>query len=119
MTTASLPPATSPVKGGALASLARELGPEDMRRADGAMALALDPQGNGAAVGWDNPQSGAKGSFAPVGLPFVKADEICRDFVAQAHLQSGLSKLKGRACRAPGGDWAVLESAPVQGLIRR
>ena len=46
----------------------------------GALALALDPQGNGAAVAWDNPDTGLKGGFTPVGRPFVKGDAICRAF---------------------------------------
>ena len=62
MTTSStLPARGAPQAGRASASLSSELGPEDLRRADGAMAVALDPQGNGAPVNWDNPQSGDQG----------------------------------------------------------
>jgi surface antigen len=36
------------------------------------MAVALDPQGSGSPVTWDNPDTGFKGTFTPVGQPFVK-----------------------------------------------
>ena len=109
-----------PVRGGdhagALAGLSSELGPEDMRRADGAMGVALDPQGNGAAVSWDNPQSGIKGSFIPVGGPFLRSDEICRAFIASVQTQSRPVKLQGTACRPSGGEWAVKDMGPWKGL---
>lgn len=114
-TTSSVLPASAPAKGGALASLAAELGPEDLRRADGAMGLALDPQGNGAAVNWDNAQSGAKGSFIPVGGPFLKADEICRAFIASVQTQTKPYKLQGMACRPSGGEWTVMQMDPWKG----
>jgi surface antigen len=115
-TTASVQPARAAPKPGALASLSSELGPEDLRRADGAMAVALDPQGNGAAVSWDNPQSGVKGSFIPVGGPFLRSDEICRAFIASVQTQTGPAKLQGTACRPSGGEWAVKGIEPWKGL---
>lgn len=115
VTTSSTLPARSGGKPGALASLSADLGPEDMRRAEGAMAVALDPQGNGAAVSWDNPQSGIKGAFTPVGGPYVSADEICRSFIASVHLQTRLTRLQGKACRPTGGEWVVKETQPWTG----
>ena len=76
------PKATGTLAAKASSALSPELGEEDWRRAKGALAVALDPQGNGALVSWDNPDSGFKGAFTPVGHPFVKGDEICRAFVA-------------------------------------
>ena len=114
-TTASLP-ARGPQKSVGLAAMTSELGPEDLRRADGAMGLALDPQGNGAAVSWDNPQSGIKGSFVPVGGPFLRSDEICRAFVAHVQTQTKPLKLQGTACRPSGGDWAVKDMDAWKGL---
>ena len=109
MTTSAVLPARGGDRAGPFASLASELGPEDMRRADGAMGVALDPQGNGAAVSWDNPQSGIKGSFIPV-------DEICRAFIASVQTQVRPVKLQGTACRPSGGEWAVKDMGPWKGL---
>ena len=50
--------------------------------------MALDPQGPGTQVSWDNPATTRKGTFTPTGAPFVKNDEICRDF--SAHLSGPL-----------------------------
>lgn len=116
-TTSSVLPSRGAVGGGtgALASLAQDLGPEDMRRADGAMMVALDPQGNGEPVSWDNPQTGIKGSFIPVGGPFLRADEICRAFIASVQTQTAPAKLQGTACRPSGGEWAVKDMQPWKG----
>lgn len=115
MTTASVLPARAVEGRSPLATLAPDLGPEDWRRAEGAMALALDPQGNGAPVSWDNAQSGMKGTFTPVGGPFLKSDEICRAFLASMSLQTGPVKLQGTACRPSGGEWAVKDAKPWKG----
>jgi surface antigen len=109
LTTASLKPA----KG--ISPLSPELGTEDWRRAAGAMALALDPQGNGAAVSWDNPESGTKGVFSPVSGPVLRSDEICRAFLSTIMLQTGASKMQGTACRPSGGEWSIKEVAPWKG----
>ena len=114
-TTSSVLPARGTSTPGPLASLSSELGPEDLRRADGAMAVALDPQGNGAAVSWDNPQSGVKGSFIPVGGPFLRSDEICRAFIASVQTQTKPTKLQGTACRPSGGDWIVKDMEAWKG----
>lgn len=115
MATSSTLPARGAVQPGALAAFASELGPEDMRRADGAMAVALDPQGNGAPVNWDNPQSGIKGTFTPVGGPFLRSDEVCRAFIASVQTQKSPGKIQGTACRPSGGEWAVKETQPWKG----
>jgi surface antigen len=109
LTTASVKPA----KG--ISPLSSELGTEDWRRAAGAMALALDPQGNGAAVNWDNPESGTKGVFSPVSGPVLRSDEICRAFLSTVVLQTGSSKMQGTACRPSGGEWSIKEIAPWKG----
>jgi surface antigen len=115
-TTSAILPVRGGDRAGPFHGLASELGPEDMRRADGAMGVALDPQGNGAAVSWDNPQSGIKGSFIPVGGPFLRSDEICRAFIASVQTQTRPHKLQGTACRPSGGEWAVKDMGPWKGL---
>jgi surface antigen len=93
-------------------SLSPELSTEDWRRAKGALAIALDPQGSGSSVSWDNPDTEAKGNFAPVGQPFVKTDEICRAFLATLTLKSSTTSLQGTACRPSGGEWAITDVKP-------
>jgi len=115
-TTSAILPVRGGDRSGALAGLSSDLGPEDMRRADGAMGVALDPQGNGAAVSWDNPQTGIKGSFIPVGGPFLRSDEICRAFIASVQTQAKPVKLQGTACRPSGGEWAVKDMGPWKDL---
>lgn len=117
MTTSSVLPAQSAPQGSPLMALASDLGPEDWRRAEGAMALALDPQGNGAPVSWDNAQSGMKGTFTPVGGPFLKEDEICRAFLASMALQTGPVRLQGTACRPSGGEWVVKDAKTWKGAV--
>ena len=103
---------TSSIKPKVVSSLSPELGEEDWRRARGALTIALDPQGNGSAVSWDNPDTLMKGNFAPVGQPFVKTDEICRAFLASVTGQSGTTSLQGTACRPSGGEWAIKDVKP-------
>lgn len=116
MTTSSTLPARGPSRPSALGAFTSELGPEDLRRADGALALALDPQGNGAPVSWDNPQSGMKGSFTPVGGPFLRSDEVCRAFIANVQTQAAPARIQGTACRPSGGEWIVKETQPWKGV---
>ena len=92
--------------------LSPKLGTEDWRRAKGAMAVALDPQGAGSTVNWDNPDTGFKGSFVPVGQPFVKSDEICRAFLATLAVHGSTLSLQGTACRPSGEEWAVKDVRP-------
>jgi surface antigen len=95
------------VKGKPVSPLSPELGAEDWRRAKAALAVALDPQGSGSPVSWDNPDSGFEGSFTPLGRPFVKNDEICRAFRASLSGRRTSASLQGTACRPSGGEWAV------------
>ena len=78
------------------------------------MATALDPQGNGSQVSWDNPESTMKGTFTPVGQPFVKDDEICRAFLANVTGQMSNASLQGMACRPSGGEWAIKDVKPIK-----
>ena len=103
---------TSSTKPKVVSPLSAELGEEDWRRARGALTIALDPQGNGSSVAWDNPDSLMKGNFAPVGQPFVKTDEICRAFLAGVTGQSGTTSLQGTACRPSGGEWVIKDVKP-------
>jgi surface antigen len=89
--------------------MSRHLDAEDMRRATAAMNTALDPQGSGAAVQWDNPQSGAHGSFTPQGPAYPVDAKICRAFVTEFTSGETVEKLDGVACREKSADWALTE----------
>jgi surface antigen len=94
--------------------LSPDLDEEDWRRAKAALAVALDPQGPGTQVSWDNPATSRKGTFTPTGAPFVKNDEICRTFSAQIGGSTSAS-LHGTACRPSGAEWAIKEVTPAAG----
>lgn len=81
---------------------------EDWRRASSAMGLALDPQGPGTPVTWDNPDSNHKGIFKPSGAPFVENNEICRLFETEMDEQEIKSSYSGKACKASGENWTIL-----------
>jgi surface antigen len=82
---------------------------EDWQRARGALASALDPQGNGAVVHWANPSSGVKGSFAADGKPYPSEAGICRAFVADIDRKNAEDALHGTACADKGGEWTVTD----------
>ena len=97
-------------KASAISPIAAEMDAEDWRRAKSALDTALDPQGNGARVAWENPLSGARGSFVPSSQPFPKEDGICRAFAAQLDIKGeGERQLRSSACRKNSGDWIVGE----------
>ena len=111
------PKSTGTVTARADTPLSPDLDQEDWRRAKAALAVALDPQGPGTQVSWDNPASTMKGTFTPMGAPFVKNDEICRSF--SAHLSGpSASSLHGTACRPSGGDWAIKDVKPLKAAAK-
>ena len=77
---------------------------QDLRRAKAALSTALDPQGSGSLVGWDNPDSGNKGSFTPVGKPFPVEAGVCRVFLAEVNRKG--------ACSDERGEWTIAEAKP-------
>ncbi|MFY9626696.1 MAG: RT0821/Lpp0805 family surface protein [Methylocystis sp.] len=92
--------------------LARGLEAEDQRRATAALGTALDPQGAGGSVNWDNAQTGAKGSFTPVGPAYPIDGKICRAFVADVTTKEALERLQGAACREKSAEWSFTEVKP-------
>lgn len=90
---------------------------EDWRRAQAALSLAVDPQGSGQPVNWDNPSTKRKGTFAPAGNLVLVENTVCRAFTASI-TQSGLALAReirhtGQACRTGPGDWAMRSAQPV------
>lgn len=88
-------------------SFGKDLGEEDWRRAHAALSVALDPQGNGKPVKWDNPETAMRGSVNPTGLPYVSNDEICRDFLASVVAPATSRFVRGTGCKPSGGGWAL------------
>jgi surface antigen len=93
-------------------SIANLLEPEDWRRAKAALATALDPQGNGSLVGWENPDSGNRGSFIPVGKAYPLNAGICRVFLAELDHKGNAQSLQGTACANKAGEWTIAEAKP-------
>lgn len=89
------------------ASFGRDLEEEDWRRARAALGVALDPQGNGKPVKWENPDTAMRGSVSPTGLPYVANDEVCRDFLASVIAPSKSRFVRGTGCKPAGGDWGL------------
>jgi hypothetical protein len=87
---------------------------EDRRRALGALAIALDPQGNGATVRWDNPVSKARGSVTPAGFAYPENDLVCRAFSAQFVTASGSQAQQGAACRDKNAQWVLADLRPAK-----
>ena len=100
--------------GQAVSPLSPALEGEDWRRAKAALNTALDPTGNGAPVAWSNPETATKGSFVPVGLAFVRNDELCRNFLAGLSFGSREEWLQGAACRVGSEEWTVQDVKPAQ-----
>ena len=85
--------------------------PEDWRRAKAALSTALDPQGDGSPVSWDNPQSGVKGSFSPTSKAYPADAKVCRRFSADVERKAGAKTMQGVACADKSGEWSIAELA--------
>lgn len=117
LTTGSVTPAppapAAQASGAAARGLGDDLTGEDWRRASNALAVALDPLGNGERTPWDNPESGRSGAFRAAGMPYVRAGEVCRQWEGELRGAGVTRRLKGSACRAPGDEWRVASVSPV------
>ena len=91
--------------------LSDKLDPEDWRHVLAALGAALDPQGQGAPVAWDNPLSGLNGAITSVGPAFPREGRLCRAFLAEIGAEE---TVQGTGCRDKRGEWAVVEAKPVQ-----
>lgn len=103
---------------GKVATLSSKLSDEDWRRAQAALGVAVDPQGNGAPVSWDNPETGKKGSFVAAGPLYILDNKACRSFIATIDLPGGAGsdqKIQGASCRNGPNDWTVKEAKPWKG----
>jgi surface antigen len=86
---------------------------EDWQLAKLAFTQALDEKA-GATTTWDNPKTGAKGSFAAVGDSYAGVAGRCRDFHADIDQKSADKTLEGTACAGKAGDWQVTDIKPAK-----
>jgi surface antigen len=99
------------------AALDPALDQEDWRRAQAALSLAVDPQGSGQPVNWDNPSSKRRGSFMPAGDLVLSEGTVCRAFTAtivETRPQPKETRRTGRACRIGPSEWALRTPTEVQ-----
>ena len=99
-------------------SFGNDLAEEDWRRARAALTVALDPQGNGRPVKWDNPETGLHGTVNPTGLPYVAEDLICRNFLASVIGPQRSRFVRGTGCKPSGGVWSLKRVRTVTGSER-
>lgn len=99
--TVQLASATSP---------ANPLSPNDWNYARGALGLALTSTQSGPPVPWANPETGARGNFAPASEAVTAEGRMCRDFVATRTENGKEVQLRGRACRTADGQWDIAET---------
>jgi len=96
-------------------SFGNDLAEEDWRRARAALTVALDPQGNGRPVKWDNPETGLHGAVNPTGLPYVADDLICRNFLASVVGPQRSRFVRGTGCKPSGGTWTLTRIRTAKG----
>ncbi len=104
----SLVPASDDVTGSnSKVPFGRLLDEEDRRREKAALATALDPQGDGSAIRWENPKTGNKGMFTPQGHAFTIEGKVCRSFIGELKQDNDQKAILGTACAVAAGDWDV------------
>ncbi len=112
---ASLLPAEGDVTGSnSPVPFGRILDEEDRRRELAALATALDPQGDGATVKWDNTKSGNRGAITAVGKTYTSDSKVCRAFASELRQDNGSRKLEGTACAVSAGEWKVTDAKPAK-----
>lgn len=84
----------------------------DWQHAKVALDSALGSANSGAAVDWDNPDSGTKGSFAAIGDAYATDTGTCRGFRAAVDHKDSDDALQGTACANGAGDWVITDVKP-------
>ena len=111
---ASLMPGDDVTSSNSPVPFGRMLDEEDRRRETAALATALDPQGDGATVKWDNAKSGDRGAITAVGKAYSSDGKICRAFIGELKQGDTSRKVKGTACTVSAGEWKVTDAKPFK-----
>ncbi|MGE3147582.1 MAG: RT0821/Lpp0805 family surface protein [Pseudorhodoplanes sp.] len=80
---------------------------EDKQRAYMAQMDALERSPSGAPVGWENPDSGRRGTIVP-GPAYDRRGTKCRAFTHTIYINGRPEVARGTACRNPDGTWTPL-----------
>ncbi len=111
---ASLMPGDDVTASNSTVPFGRMLDEEGRRRETAALATALDPQGDGATVKWDNAKSGDRGAITALGKAYNADNKVCRAFIGELRQGDTLRKLQGSACAVSAGEWKVTEAKPFR-----
>jgi surface antigen len=85
----------------------------DLEVARAAVAEVLTKGGKDAAVPWENPRTGARGTVTPIASAYSQNGLTCHDFLASYVRNGTESWLHGEACRnPPRGKWEVRTLKP-------
>ena len=85
---------------------------DDWKHAKTALSRALDAEETGTTTSWDNPSSGARGTFVAVGRAYPGSDGLCRAFHADIGPPAADHTVDGTACAGKAGEWQVTEIKP-------
>ena len=111
---ASLMPGDDVTASNSTVPFGRMLDEEGRRRETAALATALDPQGDGATVKWDNGKSGDRGAITAVGKAYNADSKVCRAFVGELKQGDTTRRLQGIACAVSAGEWKVTEAKSLR-----
>ena len=93
----------------------RLLDEEERRREKAALATALDPQGDGLTVRWENTKTGSIGAITALGRAYPFDGKVCRAFVGDLKRGELHKTMKATACTVAAGDWAVRDVEAPKG----
>jgi surface antigen len=107
---ASMNPSAEETTGSIKPKIGKIADEEDRRRAAAALSTALDPQGDGRLVRWENPTTGNKGSFTAVGHAYPADTRVCRAFLGTVRQSDDDKTIQGTACTVAAGEWVITET---------
>jgi surface antigen len=96
--------------GGLIGSaIGNELDRRDRDEAQHAAYSALESSRAGAAVAWNNPDSGHYGSVTPTRTYQRRDGQYCREYQQMINVGGQVQEAYGTACRQPDGSWRIVQ----------